>query len=1106
MTDAVYKLKAPSVTNFIVYKLAANYIHLKWDDSGSNFYYFIEMSIDGINWGTIGRTQNEYLFYDKLASESEYKFRISSNAEGFIQSDWVETETLKTFAKNLYNITKMPRLTLSEDYINKRLLDDNDYINFSRDNMYASLMSSGFTYLSRYNDVSQVSNYILQEESTHQIQGELNKICSDVNRVMIAQLQDVLYSFERFQPVIKVSNDRGQTWYYYRAFSDRVGNPISKTIAYQNSSTSYILGYQKLFYGRQPPADIRFSSDAYKFSNNELTFAKVGRDDSIPFETEIFSTFATLPADVTKYAEAFAANDEYCYVVARGRVRYIKLKNTPIIDDIDSPFYGERKFEDEVLLVTNSDKVVVKKMEVIDQKVFALVTGEVVHSGQPPTEYPVVDSDLKGVYQLIDSEFIRVFGNTQEQRDLITHEYTNMSTNGESLFIGTSNFNNNTEFTLGLTTNKNIHYSALHTDLNSNYTEWTYKTQEYYNEFNFSYFHRDKTRSWINNTNNAVVIYPRTTFSHVIDSFGRTSPNRVQKEYWKDGNGTIKAPNIEFNGFGKYAGGILIHRSTGEIFGYYEFEYRARDYVKLQWKPNLVVLQTELLNQTHEVPYKIVEQKGLKDPNLVPLLHKMNPDSYVKDDEFSMFITRYLEFISEGSSSAYIKLLNLIKNKNAREPDSFEYLFSEMYKRNIYLDKEKRDSVIRFFETRKGDFYSTKGTEQSYKFLFKLLYNEDVEIDIESKNSIEYDIIVESDDITEDIVGTTLYTPTGKANVTYIDREYQNGLLTWRITIHNLLGRYIEGQVIKSEQVAFTGLIKQGVRGKDMLANSIDYIDRGKSSYVMRIKSSLPASRYRDDILRFVHPVGFGFIGITLLTILINSGLNMKHTETIIRKLANYKFSSGYPTHWPDRALILTPDDNVTRDPITGEVLYKDHPRKGELFDIPRTPDQLINEQVGTTTEFDFDVPLSIFKGYSFSSIKINEPDLTDYTVYLLSDYDLEEGHSPCLEPLVSTFHRIGDVTNFGFAVPRKNWFQIKRIEIKYPNFLLQDYREKCSDEEIGITYLMPSDLLRRSRHSPLFDASGTAWSMFKNLQEMMLKDDLGHPRDPLVSTQEKIQ
>ena len=51
---------------------------------------------------------------------------------------------------------------------------------------------------------------------------------------------------------------------------------------------------------------------------------------------------------------------------------------------------------------------------------------------------------------------------------------------------------------------------------------------------------------------------------------------------------------------------------------------------------------------------------------------------------------------------------------------------------------------------------------------------------------------------------------------------------------------------------------------------------------------------------------------------------------------------------------------------------------------------------------------------------------------------------------------------------------------------------------------MQPSDLARRSPTSPLFDASGTAWSMFKSLQENILKDDIGNPRDPIESNQEK--
>jgi len=117
-----------------------------------------------------------------------------------------------------------------------------------------------------------------------------------------------------------------------------------------------------------------------------------------------------------------------------------------------------------------------------------------------------------------------------------------------------------------------------------------------------------------------------------------------------------------------------------------------------------------------------------------------------------------------------------------------------MGKRNIYLSKEKREQVTRFFETRKYDFYSTKGTEASYKFLFKLLYDEDVELEIESKNTAEYYITVDSDTITEDIVGTTIWTPTAKANVTYIEKVYDEGVPFWQITIHNVYGEFIKGQ------------------------------------------------------------------------------------------------------------------------------------------------------------------------------------------------------------------------------------------------------------------------------------------------------------------------
>ncbi|MGZ7242366.1 hypothetical protein ACXWPN_09655, partial [Streptococcus pyogenes] len=85
-----------------------------------------------------------------------------------------------------------------------------------------------------------------------------------------------------------------------------------------------------------------------------------------------------------------------------------------------------------------------------------------------------------------------------------------------------------------------------------------------------------------------------------------------------------------------------------------------------------------------------------------------------------------------------------------------------------------------------------------------------------------------------------IYTATGRTNVTYVERHYNEGRLQWRITIHNLLGRLIVGQELKAERMpGFSGTIVQGVRGKELVENTIEYINRNRSYYVMKIKSNL---------------------------------------------------------------------------------------------------------------------------------------------------------------------------------------------------------------------------------------------------------------------------
>jgi len=961
-------IKAPYVTSLRIDILSANQVFIKWDDVGENFFYVVEMAStrNDLNeiipeseliWNQLGYTPTNEWFEDKIVYPNTfYKLRVQTSAPGFTPSDWIYTEEFQTFAQNAYYVATMKEFIPSNTFIREKFAKNNrDYVNFDTDVIMASLMEESFVFSPEMPDVSNIADKIVIEENFHEIQDHVEPVCVDVDRVMLAEMNGVLYAFERFQPMAKVSNDKGQSWKYYKAFNDRVGNPVSKTCVYQSKTTTYVLGYDRIFYGRQAN-DVRWSADDTRFSSDTVTFSKAGDEFDLGFEVELFNTYARLPGNVTKYAEAMACNDEHLYVVAKDIVRRIKLNNAPIDTVPGSPTFGEKLFDEVLFRICGNSRAVVKKMDVLDGKLYALVTGEVKADLLDPTNPEnVIPSESSGVYLLDVDIFVRVFGDTPEERRWIEHEFTNMSTNGDEIFISEANYKypktiddpatvikyddvNSAVKSYqipGYNSDIKIHFGTFrcHKD---NPHAWKLGHQEYYNESNFTWMRRGGTRCWITNDNRPLVIYPKILYSKSTDDAGFASIDRINRETW--GNGTVKLQlnNVKFEGFKRYANGILFHKNTGEIIGYYEFPYRVRDSANVFWKPQYTMMLLTLQNQTREVPWTPEHPWGLKDPDLRPLINKMVPESYMDPDgNFAKFGEYYLQFLSDGNGTYYNKLLNLIKNKYPREQFAYEYLWSEINKRNIYLDKEKRDQVVRFFEARSFDFYSTKGIEESYKFLFRLLYNEDVEIDIESKSGIDYDIVIYSDNIDQDLVGRTVYTPTGRANVTYIDREYKDGKLQWRVTIHNMIGKFHEGQILKSERTSFEGEIIVGVRGKELASDSIDYINRGRSYYTMTIKSALPASRYRQDVLRFVHPVGFGFIGITLLSIFINAGLSMRHSETIVDILKSYRFDAGYPLYQYDRVAVLDVDGNMTFNAVTGEPQYAPGPNAGQPFVVP---------------------------------------------------------------------------------------------------------------------------------------------------------------------------
>lgn len=949
-------IQAPYIISLRVNKLAANFIHMEWDNVGGNFYYIVERRVvassgktrdEDVYWQEMGITSNTFWFDDLVSPGYTYKYRIRSTYQTFKPSDWVESDDLKTFPFNAYVFTKMNKVTFSDKFLNEKFVNNNQrYVDFDNDQIMAGLMNENFVFNKEISDISTVTDDFVVDKERHEVQGDVHTVCKDRERTMITEIDDVLYIFERYQPVVKVSNDKGQNWVSYRAFNGRVGNPVARQCTYQSSTTTFVLGYEEIFFGR-PSTDLRWSDDYERFSTTQHTFAKLGDDNNIGFPVEIFGKYIALPAELNKRAESMASSSTHLYVGGRNFVQRANLVNPPI-DNLGDKIWDKEKY---YITQDPQNRSVVKKLDVMNGKVYALISGrvDVTPSGahkDPTDPTNVKPSEYDGIYVMEETNKVlmwtRVFGNTEEERSHIVHKETDMSTNGTEVFFDYINYTTESIPDLELplesdvvdvavkysnrpyfATDKKIHQISFRTkDI-----DFQPSPVRYFGESEYVWGFRGKTRAWISPNYRVVVVYPTRRYEYIIDG------DKVEtKEVWDNGNVTIKLDNLRFINFSSYANGILLYKSSGEIIGYYEFTYRSRDSVDVYWKPNYTLIQAELIQQT--LPEEIPEQPdvGLIDPDISPLLNKMTPEHYMEDGGLMRsFADNYLQYLSTGEDSYYNRLKNLIRNKYPREEHNFEYLYSEINKRNIYLDKEKRDEVIRFFEARSTDFYSTKGVVESYKFLFKLLYNADVELEVESLNSMEYDVVVRSGDVTEDIVGTTVYTPTGRANVTYIEREYENGILQWRITIHNLIGKFMVGQVLKSEVFSkFNANITVGVRGKELTHNDIDYINRGRVHYMMTLKSELPVSRYKDDALRFVHPVGFGFRGITLITVLINSGLSLAHFETKMRLMKAYRWDAGLPSKFPTATYQRDALENIMFEPVTGEPLMVPHPHAGE--------------------------------------------------------------------------------------------------------------------------------------------------------------------------------
>lgn len=984
-----YTLQAPSITEIRIIKLAASYVQIEWDKIGSNFHYEVQMQGGAAetelgDWKRIDYTDNIYFFFtdDYIQPTTYYKFRVRAVYKGFEPGDWTESDIVLTSTVNSYAYTYQDSFTPSTPFLTNFFTNnDKSYINTDNDTMYATLMRPGYVFDDTMEWYTEAGSEFVTNNGFQVIYNEAPAVCKSTDRVIPAVIDDVIYAFERYQGICKVSNDGGENWHVYAALRGRAGNPVENCIAQQNSTNTFILGWDYMYQGL-PTTDLTFDNNTERWSTIDYTFEKLDVENSFGFATERFTPLVSIPSSIRNEVESFNVDDRQLIIGAQDKVYEYNI-TTPAFDtDPQSDTYGDRTFETTEWRLTGTDDAVIKKIVFYSDPdigtdlgtFYFLVPGVWVRdTNVGPTYGKKLDIDdtssIRGVYKMNRTAnlianpeydptqpetvenpstivksytitgFERVYGNTDAEISRITKEST-LSRDEKQLLVGVelTGWDTVVDNWLPAGADSGVRYfkQQIYTSYQKKRlqvlgtrtgSDWTPVLQDYYGSAQFNWMNRSGTRDYKDWQNQIIYIRPKTTFTVPFST--------LQSYKWTytfdEGTHTFSFPGLTIRDFSGYTDGALIHNQVGRMIGYVKFNYRTNSPASIIWIPERQVLVATLSDYTPTVIPPAEETPDYKiDPTMEPLLTKMAPEAYLIDDGlYKQFATYYMRFISQGSGTAYNDLFNLINSKNARDTHSVEYLYSEFYKRNRILSSDTREMLTRFFSARKDDFYSTKGIVNAYKFLFKLLYNADVELEVESLNTFEYYITITSNDMTDDMVGRRIYTTTASADITYYERVYVDGVKYWKLTLNNLIGTFVKGQVIHSTwDASFSALVSTGVQGSAINYNSAQFKERSKSYYIMKLRSDLQAYQYKDDIIRFVHPIGFGFLGITLLTVLINQGLSIDHLETIVNMYGALRFDMGGGVYYPDRIPLLDENLELQFD-ANGDLITQTNPLAG---------------------------------------------------------------------------------------------------------------------------------------------------------------------------------
>ena len=916
--------QAPPITTKIrLLNVAANYISFEWDSVAPGYTYIISRKKSGDAWVVLKSDVDLYSalsYYDSgLDPLSTYDYEIKVIGPGLLASAPAYLNNITTFETNAYSVSTASQVRLYNSFSAKRF--EQDDISITTGSTKLVLMRPSYKFDEDHKKITdaEVAAHKMIANSNIQVWGRVPNACGGYGCSIPSYLSGNAIIFDRKQRIVKISTDKGKTWYTRRALPKRAGNPYHENIYSHNGAGLFVLGYENIMIINDETS-IHWSNTEVHFSDPSITFDEENKVGSLDLQ---FANWVNYPPGVLSgKGHAIGSDAEYVYFADASDIYRCEIATK--LWDINSTSMPAR--------------FACKEFVTYNGIVYAFCPGL---SG-PNTQEANTEA---GIYD-ISSVWLtpeKVYGNTPEERANIHPMLSNLSRDDSGMILGVNpqhyynypdgeliwnepnpqSASNARPFRdqLYITTGS----GPFGLDFNVRNERWQYEEQYIYNGYEDS-----NIPSWprmrVNDTNYISVITAIQEYEQFVSLTDIYSQGATTI--------TIDPASSVFIGYPGYVNSAILYNSdTDELIAVNSLNVKTKNTAEFSWLLPDIVARGVL--QTYVAPPVEVEDLA-KIPSLTPYTERFLPDHYsYREPKFVEFLRQYLKYISDGSLSNYGQLHTMLSSHDANESTVFVDMFeSDLMRRNIYVDDATRKTLNTFLYNTARDFYSIKGTVDSYKFLFRLLYGETVNVKVENTYdfTFEYDILVGdkngaplySVDAATDIVigqsisGHKLYQSDSRGTLNAIisdvpsyceivSAQYrgvisQSGHNFARYTIRtiNTFGDFTTNMACGIDSIDDTFLVSV-YSEPEIVQHSYSVEEQSKQfNFVLRLESELPYSRYYNDVITFVHPVGFDFIGSYLIASFVTTEVPPSHIETIIQYSDSVRWDNGIPSVYPD--------------------------------------------------------------------------------------------------------------------------------------------------------------------------------------------------------------